>query len=30
MDNVDIHRLHFAFTIIFHYLIPSCRWGWPF
>ena len=22
-----IHRLHFAFTVTFHYLFPSSRWG---
>ena len=27
MDNVDIHRLHFAFTIAYHYLFPQLSMG---
>jgi cytochrome bd-type quinol oxidase subunit 1 len=25
-----IHRLHFAFTITFHYLFLSSPWAWRF
>ena len=29
MDSaLSIHRLHFAFTVTYHYLFPSSRWGW--
>ena len=27
MDQVDAHRLHFAFTIIYHYLFPQLTMG---
>ncbi len=27
MENVDIHRLHFAFTIIYHYIFPQLSMG---
>lgn len=27
MDNVDVHRLHFAFTIIYHYIFPQLTMG---
>ncbi|MHC4217531.1 MAG: cytochrome ubiquinol oxidase subunit I [Planctomycetota bacterium] len=27
MDQLDLHRLHFAFTIVFHYLFPQLTMG---
>ena len=27
MDNVDVHRLHLAFTIIYHYIFPQLTMG---
>ena len=27
MSQLDVHRLHFAFTIIFHYLFPQLTMG---
>jgi hypothetical protein len=24
MDALTIHRLHFAFTVTFHYIFPQC------
>ncbi|MHC4828503.1 MAG: cytochrome ubiquinol oxidase subunit I, partial [Planctomycetota bacterium] len=27
MDQLDLHRLHFGFTIVFHYLFPQLTMG---
>ncbi len=27
MEQLDLHRLHFGFTIIFHYLFPQLTMG---